>query len=66
MWMEEKEPRVNTQRFDEIYASCHEPKTIGVACPFCRTMLSDASKARGKDEEVQIRDVVELIAEQLV
>jgi Fe-S oxidoreductase len=65
MWIEEHEPRVNTARFDEIYSSCRQPSTIGVACPFCRTMLSDASKSRGKDEEVQVRDVVEMVAERL-
>jgi Fe-S oxidoreductase len=65
MWIEEHEPRVNTARFDEIYSSCRQPSTIAVACPFCRTMLSDASKSRGKDEEVQVKDVVELVAERL-
>jgi Fe-S oxidoreductase len=65
MWIEEQEPRVNTARFDEIYSSCRQPSTIAVACPFCRTMLSDASKSRGKDEEVQVKDVVELVAESL-
>ena len=65
MWMEENDPRVNTERFDQIYSNCAEPSTIGGSCPICKTMLTDASKARNKNEQVQIKDVVELVAEQL-
>lgn len=65
MWMEEKDPKINLTRFDEITESCGQPSTIGVSCPFCKTMLTDASKARGKEDQVGIKDVIELIAERI-
>ena len=37
--------------------------TLAVGCPFCMTMLTDASKADGG--AVQVRDVAELVAERL-
>ena len=37
--------------------------TIAVGCPFCLTMLTDASKEAG--EGVVVKDVVELVAERL-
>lgn len=65
MWIEEMEPRVNTARFDQIYQECQGASTIGVACPYCMTMLGDAAKGRGKEESVQVKDVVELMADRL-
>ena len=35
-------------------------KTIAVGCPFCLTMLTDASKQA--DQGVQVKDIVELVA----
>ncbi len=37
--------------------------TLAVGCPFCMTMLSDASKADGSAMEV--KDVAEIVAEQM-
>jgi Fe-S oxidoreductase len=34
-----------------------------VGCPFCLTMMTDASKADG--ETIQVKDVAELVAERL-
>lgn len=59
MWLEEGEPRVNNLRFDEIMEQ--KPDTIAVNCPFCRTMLTDASKARNLEEQVKVVDVIELV-----
>jgi Fe-S oxidoreductase len=55
MWKEE-EPgsgRVNEARFREAKAT--GAGTLAVACPFCLTMLTDASKATGGT--VQVKDV---------
>lgn len=67
MWKEEEhgvgkeaEP-VSANRYREAAAT--GAKTVAVGCPFCLTMLSDA--ARAADEGVQVKDIVELIAERL-
>ncbi|MBZ0272588.1 4Fe-4S dicluster domain-containing protein [bacterium] len=66
MWMEEHAPRVNHARFDEIMKTCGEPKTIGVSCPFCMTMMTDSSKDRHMEDKVQVKDVLEIVADRMV
>ena len=63
MWKEEEggAGRVNEARFKE--AKSTGANTIAVGCPFCLTMMSDASKADGG--EVQVKDVAELVAERM-
>jgi Fe-S oxidoreductase len=39
--------------------------TLAVACPFCMTMLRDAANETGR-EQIQVKDVAELVAEALV
>ena len=36
---------------------------IAAACPFCNTMMTDGVKHFNKNEEVEVKDIVELIAE---
>jgi Fe-S oxidoreductase len=63
MWKEE-EPgteRVNTARFAEAKSTGAE--TVAVGCPFCMTMMSDASKADGGP--MQVKDVAEIVAERM-
>jgi Fe-S oxidoreductase len=63
MWKEE-EPgagRVNAARFAEAKAT--GAGTLAVGCPFCMTMLSDASQSDGG--QVKVMDVAELVAERL-
>ena len=63
MWKEE-EPgsrRVNAARLAE--AKSTGANTLAVGCPFCMTMLSDASKAEGGS--LQVKDVAELVAESM-
>jgi Fe-S oxidoreductase/nitrate reductase gamma subunit len=60
MWMEEREgKRVNIERTEEALAT--HPDVIGTGCPFCMTMLSDGVKELDAAEQVQVRDVAELI-----
>jgi len=63
MWKEEEHgtASVSLTRFAEAAAT--GAKTIAVGCPFCLTMMTDASKEDGKG--VKVKDVVELIAERL-
>lgn len=63
MWKEE-EPgtsRVNTTRYMEAKAT--HADTIAVGCPFCLTMMNDASKADG--DLLQVKDVAEIVAERM-
>jgi len=62
-WLEEHEPRVSTVRLEQLMKT--DPKAIAVACPFCMTMFTDAAKAKGVEEKLPIKDVVELVAEAL-
>ena len=63
MWKEEEEgaTRVNETRFAEAKAT--GANTVAVGCPFCLTMMNDASKA--DDNSMQVKDVAELVAERL-
>jgi Fe-S oxidoreductase len=63
MWKEEENgtARVNTTRFDE--AKSTGAGTVAVGCPFCMTMMTDASKADGGT--VEVKDVAEIVAERL-
>jgi len=63
MWKEEEagSGRVNEARYQEAKAT--RANTVAVGCPFCMTMMSDASKADGG--EIQVKDVAELVAERM-
>lgn len=64
MWMEEKEgKRVNIERTEQALAT--EADVVATACPFCMTMMSDGMKAKEKAEEVQVRDVSEILFDSL-
>jgi len=52
---------VNIDRTEEALAT--GAKTIAVACPFCMTMMSDGVKNKEKENEVKVKDLAELIAE---
>ena len=60
MWKEEEQgsSRVNAARFAEAKSTGAD--TLAVGCPFCMTMLSDASKADGGG--MQVMDVAEIVA----
>lgn len=63
MWLEETTgQRINQNRAEEIIAS--NAKSVGVACPFCMTMLSDGLKSKER-EDIQVKDIAELVAESL-
>lgn len=62
MFMEETEgKRVNIERTEEALAS--GAGTIASACPFCMTMMTDGVKEKGKQEEVVVKDIAELVYE---
>ncbi|MFG6496009.1 (Fe-S)-binding protein [Fictibacillus sp. UD] len=60
MWMEEKAgSRVNVARTEQALAV--NPTMIGSGCPYCLTMLSDGTKAKEVEDQVQTLDVVEIL-----
>ena len=63
MWKEEEagSARVNSTRFAE--AKSTGANTVAVGCPFCLTMMTDASKADG--DSMQVKDVAEIVAERM-
>jgi Fe-S oxidoreductase len=63
MWKEEENgtSRVNTTRYEEAKGT--GAGMVAVGCPFCMTMLTDASKADG--DSVKVMDVAELVAERM-
>jgi Fe-S oxidoreductase len=63
MWKEEENgtARVNSARFLEAKGT--GANTVAVGCPFCLSMLTDASKADGG--ELQVKDVAEIVVERM-
>ena len=54
---------INAERSEEAVATGAE--TIAVACPFCMIMFEDGLKKLNKDETVAVKDLTELIAEDM-
>lgn len=52
---------INMERAEE--ALTLQPDYIAVSCPFCMTMLSDGVKMNNREQEVQVKDIAEMIAE---
>ncbi len=64
MWMEETiGKKVNVERTQEALATGAE--RIAVACPFCYVMMDDGVKGEGRDEDVKVSDIAEVILEAL-
>jgi Fe-S oxidoreductase/nitrate reductase gamma subunit len=64
MFMEEtKGDRVNEVRTQELLDT--NPDTIAANCPFCLTMLTDGVKAKDKVDDVKVKDIAEIILENL-
>jgi Fe-S oxidoreductase len=62
MFMEEHiGKRVNIERTEEALAL--KPDVIGTACPFCMTMMTDGVKAKEAIDNVQVKDIAELVLE---
>jgi Fe-S oxidoreductase len=63
-WKEEEhgEERVSANRFKEVQASGAD--TLAVGCPFCMMMMVDAAKEA--NSEIKIRDIAEIVLENLV
>jgi Fe-S oxidoreductase/nitrate reductase gamma subunit len=64
MFLEDIEgERINEERTKEVLET--KADTIGTACPFCMTMMTDGVKAFNKSEEVEVKDIAEIILENI-
>ena len=64
MWMEENiGTRVNMDRTLEALGTGAD--VVSTACPYCMIMLDDAVKANGKEEEVRVLDISQLVEESM-
>lgn len=58
---EKGEKDINIERTEEALAT--NPSIIATGCPFCNTMITDGVKHFDKNQEVEIKDIVELLDE---
>ena len=64
MWMEERMgKKVNIERTDEALASASD--TVAVGCPFCNIMLADGITERHADDQMQVKDVAQLLLQSI-
>jgi Fe-S oxidoreductase/nitrate reductase gamma subunit len=64
MWMEEHlGKRINHLCFEDAFNT--KATMAATACPFCLTMLEDATKDKEKEESFKVRDLAELVLEAL-
>jgi heterodisulfide reductase subunit D len=52
---------VNIERTEDALEV--KPDIIAVGCPFCNTMMTDGVKHFNKENEIEVKDIAELIAE---
>jgi heterodisulfide reductase subunit D len=51
---------INVERTEDAIEV--SPNIIATGCPFCNTMMTDGVKATNKEEEIEVLDIAELIA----
>jgi Fe-S oxidoreductase len=60
MWMEEQAgTRINVARTEQALKV--NPSILSSGCPYCLTMLSDGTKSKEVDDQVQTLDVAEIL-----
>ncbi len=52
---------VNIERTEEAVGT--EAGVIATGCPFCATMMTDGVKNKGKESDVEVMDIAELVAQ---
>ncbi len=64
MFLEELEgTRINVNRTEEAVKT--KAETIASACPFCMTMMTDGLKTLEKADSVEVKDIAEIVLENL-
>jgi Fe-S oxidoreductase len=66
MWLEETlGQRINQNRVEEAARTVGGKGTIATSCPFCLTMIKDGIGETGRSEQMEARDIAELVAQSL-
>jgi Fe-S oxidoreductase len=52
---------VNIERTEDVLEV--KPDIVAAGCPFCNTMMTDGVKHFNKEDEIEVKDIAELIAE---
>ena len=47
------------------HLSNSEAATVAVACPFCMTMIGDGTRELGVDDDLDVKDIAELLADRV-
>jgi len=64
MWHEiNKGSRMNVERFQEAIDT--GAKTVATACSFCVIMMEDGMKVKGMENQMEVKDIAELVNEGL-
>jgi Fe-S oxidoreductase len=63
MWKEEEHGDLRVSQLRLQQARATGAKVVAVGCPFCLVMLGDAAREQG--DQIEVRDVVELVAERV-
>jgi heterodisulfide reductase subunit D len=56
--------RINIARTEEAVET--GASTVAAACPFCMIMWEDGVKQLGKEQDIELKDIAELVAERMV
>src|SRR5919109_3859912 len=66
MWLEERlGQRVNQNRVNEAARTLGGKGTVATSCPFCLTMIKDGIGETGRTEQMEAKDIAELVAQSL-
>ena len=66
MWMEEHiGQRINQNRVNEAALTLGGKGTVAASCPFCLTMIKDGIAETGRGEQMEAKDIAELVAQSL-
>lgn len=63
MWYETEGERINAERLNEALKT--GAKTLATSCNFCMIMMDDARKVIGQDQNIDVIDIAELVAQRL-
>ncbi len=66
MWLEETlGQRINQNRVEEAAQTLGGKGTVATSCPFCLTMIKDGIAETGRSEQMEAKDIAELVAQSL-
>jgi Fe-S oxidoreductase len=66
MWLEETlGQRINQNRVDEAARTLGDKGIVATSCPFCLTMIKDGIGETGRAEQMEAKDIAELVAQSI-